>query len=1090
MAEVFTPLTTANLSNQQSITAAIDANFASIQSLFLDVLSRSAIAPNQMQAALDMNSKRIINLTAPVNLTDPVRLQDVTTPTQISILTVASNVNANTVYAGPNSGGQGFPSFRGLVAADLTGLVSPPCNTLGSFPIGLGPNAQCSTSANSTAVLNGGPLTINPTTGTSTQGLVLNQTGPTGVVTGPLALNTLTITDASAASGNTLDTLGWLAGQSYGMRVVYKSQGNSLHNGLTVSAVATGDAASVTALSSAVYINTALGGSFTGQIYAALSFVNVGASGIVPYAIGNESEVLGASGSSMTRRVAYSANTQGAVQGSLVDAAFMVSGAADLYGAPIPFKDLMLISSNFYAANTTPISTNFFRSDAAISVTNFANLSNVTITGNILNFPNLAIAGNGAAVFGAGSGLLSTAGTIIATCPSCGSALIFPSANGAAGFDGLQVQDSTGNNLAFIGVLEASNTAVRFGQTSGNYAEVVSLGTNNLGLLLGTFTNVPLIVGTNNTKQFSITGAGVSTFFGGELDVQCTSCGNTQLLSSQNTTTGTEGLTTSTSTGANNLLVHTHEPNYAASFFGQVAGGWSLVATNGANSNGLLIGTLTNTPINIGTNNTAWLNLSGAGAFLFTGTITNTINQNTTTAITVNNNSTGTSAAGSIAFANNGANNASFGLTGTNYTAITGLQNRTFIFNSTSGSGIVLYNQGANPLVIYANSSQVGNLSSGGVFWASTGYQINGASATSGHYLRGNGTNYVDGTIASGDLPQALVLNTSLTVPIVYGGSSAGSTLTLNGTSNGAPSNAYLILQAGGIGFVGIDTSTPKTYLDLNINNTSSALVSGQSLQRWQSTDGNNSAWEIVSYQNGSGAVGNFLRGAVANGTAASPTATLNAANLFNLQGSGYNSGFQPSASFTITTAEAWSAGHQGSMFVWNNTPVASTTVAEAMRLQASGGLSIGTTTDPGIGSLQLNQQIFMPNITTSSAAQNGTVCWTSGTGKFTADTTVGCLTSIGAAKNIVAPLNSEDALKMVSDMRPVSFRYKDGYGDGGRDEQFGLIADEVAEIDERMVGRDEDGTLRGVRYMELTSVLVGAIQALQEEIRQLKNAH
>lgn len=67
MAEVFNPQLTANLTNQQSITAAIDNNFASLAAILLDVLSRSGVSANQMTASLDMNSNSIIN-PGPLNM--------------------------------------------------------------------------------------------------------------------------------------------------------------------------------------------------------------------------------------------------------------------------------------------------------------------------------------------------------------------------------------------------------------------------------------------------------------------------------------------------------------------------------------------------------------------------------------------------------------------------------------------------------------------------------------------------------------------------------------------------------------------------------------------------------------------------------------------------------------------------------------------------------------------------------------------------------------------------------------------------------------------------------------------------------------
>lgn len=78
MAETFNPLTVTNLTNQTSITANIDANFATIATLLNDVLSRAGNTPNTMSSNLDMNGNRIVNLGAPVSGSDAARLEDVT----------------------------------------------------------------------------------------------------------------------------------------------------------------------------------------------------------------------------------------------------------------------------------------------------------------------------------------------------------------------------------------------------------------------------------------------------------------------------------------------------------------------------------------------------------------------------------------------------------------------------------------------------------------------------------------------------------------------------------------------------------------------------------------------------------------------------------------------------------------------------------------------------------------------------------------------------------------------------------------------------------------------------------------------------
>lgn len=83
MAEIFIPQTTSNLGQSiSSITQAVDNNFSALVTLLADIFSRSGQAPNTMEASLDMNSNRVLNLPSPVFLTDPVRLTDLNSALQ------------------------------------------------------------------------------------------------------------------------------------------------------------------------------------------------------------------------------------------------------------------------------------------------------------------------------------------------------------------------------------------------------------------------------------------------------------------------------------------------------------------------------------------------------------------------------------------------------------------------------------------------------------------------------------------------------------------------------------------------------------------------------------------------------------------------------------------------------------------------------------------------------------------------------------------------------------------------------------------------------------------------------------------------
>jgi hypothetical protein len=98
---------------------------------------------------------------------------------------------------------------------------------------------------------------------------------------------------------------------------------------------------------------------------------------------------------------------------------------------------------------------------------------------------------------------------------------------------------------------------------------------------------------------------------------------------------------------------------------------------------------------------------------------------------------------------------------------------------------------------------EAARLTSGGVFSPVTGFQINSASAANHHYLRGNGTNYVDGTIALGDLPLTGASTGSAIMDI--GGSVAyqqslivihGTNYIMNGTFGPGTSTAIITIPA------------------------------------------------------------------------------------------------------------------------------------------------------------------------------------------------------------------------------------------------------------------------------------------------------
>lgn len=198
---------------------------------------------------------------------------------------------------------------------------------------------------------------------------------------------------------------------------------------------------------------------------------------------------------------------------------------------------------------------------------------------------------------------------------------------------------------------------------------------------------------------------------------------------------------------------------------------------------------------------------------------------------------------------------------------------------------------------------------------------------------------------------------TSVTSPLYIGGSGAASSLTLESTS-GAGTTDFIAFLAGSQsekmrittgGRVGMGTNNPQSPLHINANTVANIvpILSGPLLQM-SNADGVNAGMEMTTY--GTGVQPN-INLASARGTAASKTATQSGDLLFDIIGQGYNgSGYINVINIVGVTTQNWTVGNNGAAMDFYTTANGSATTTQNMRLQGSGGLSLGTTTDPGAG--------------------------------------------------------------------------------------------------------------------------------------------
>jgi len=67
--------------------------------------------------------------------------------------------------------------------------------------------------------------------------------------------------------------------------------------------------------------------------------------------------------------------------------------------------------------------------------------------------------------------------------------------------------------------------------------------------------------------------------------------------------------------------------------------------------------------------------------------------------------------------------------------------------------------------------------------------------------------------------------------------------------------------------------------------------------------------------------------------------------------------------------------------------------------------------------------------------------------------------------------------------LRPVTFRYQKPFADGSKPIQYGLVAEEVAEVYPDLVAHSADGQIETVKYQVLDSMLLNEVQRQQREI-------
>src|ERR1039457_7366371 len=71
--------------------------------------------------------------------------------------------------------------------------------------------------------------------------------------------------------------------------------------------------------------------------------------------------------------------------------------------------------------------------------------------------------------------------------------------------------------------------------------------------------------------------------------------------------------------------------------------------------------------------------------------------------------------------------------------------------------------------------------------------------------------------------------------------------------------------------------------------------------------------------------------------------------------------------------------------------------------------------------------------------------------------------------------------------LRPVTYHYKQPCADGSKPLDYGLIAEEVAEVYPDLVVTNKDGQVETVQYQKLTPMLLNEVQKQRWELQEQK---
>jgi len=266
----------------------------------------------------------------------------------------------------------------------------------------------------------------------------------------------------------------------------------------------------------------------------------------------------------------------------------------------------------------------------------------------------------------------------------------------------------------------------------------------------------------------------------------------------------------------------------------------------------------------------------------------------------------------------------------------------------------------------------------------------------------------------------------------------------------------------------------------------------------WQTnTSGSQVTDWIVENQTVQGAANptsNFIISSQVNGGGYIPRVIINTPGVFSLGSGGFQvqNGTPASPNSNLIASNALYMNSGGGIYFTSGATAASgfdtaiTRVsAGLLRIEDSGGTNLRDLTLRNITS---SGAIINTGITTDVAHTDATICEDTTTHQFYSGSgTLGiCLGTSGRQfKTDLVPMKA--GLKEIATLDLWNYRYKPGWGDGGKRIQYGPTAQDVEKVLPDLVGHDEKGEAINYDSGALLLIALHAIQEQQVQIEELK---